>query len=161
MRLKVLIVLAILLVVMGLLGFLPLSLELYVNDKVLHFVCFCLFGMCLYFVWNLSYKRNVLLASVFLFSAAVGSECVQGLLPYRTFDMYDILANVAGGTSGILSALLIDYISATRREHRRRWGGKKEAEYQRALMEEEIDLEESALMEEEIDLEESALMQGY
>lgn len=62
-------------------------------------------------------------------------------LQYRTFDGYDILANVAGSISGLSLAFLLDYCVAMRREHRRRWGGKREAEYQRALMD-ESDLED-------------------
>ena len=44
-----------------------------------------------------------------------------------------------GGSIGLLSAFAIDYFFTSRREHQRRWGGKREAEYQRALMD-EVDL---------------------
>ncbi|KAL0076890.1 hypothetical protein J3Q64DRAFT_1306779 [Phycomyces blakesleeanus] len=141
MRFKVLIVLFVLLILMGVLGFAPINLEGRINDKVLHFCSFFLLGACLYYLWNLSYRRNVLFASIILFFAAVLSEFVQGLLPYRTFDPYDILSNVTGGTCGIGLAFLLDYFFTSRRAHRRRWGGKREAEYQRALMD-DIDLEE-------------------
>ncbi|CDS05829.1 hypothetical protein LRAMOSA08357 [Lichtheimia ramosa] len=140
MRLRILIVLFFLLIVLAFLGFAPIQLGGRVNDKVLHYTAFLILGICLYFLWDLSYKRNLLLASVILFSAAIVSECVQGLLPYRTFDPYDILANLLGGVTGLLTAFLIDYFFTSRREHRRRWGGKREAEYQRALMD-ESDLE--------------------
>ncbi|KAI8140822.1 hypothetical protein BJV82DRAFT_191800 [Fennellomyces sp. T-0311] len=141
MRLRILIVLFFLLLLLGILGFAPINLHDKINDKVLHFSAFLILGVCLYFLWNLSYKRNLLLASVVLFSMAVFSECIQGLLPYRTFDGYDILANVMGGISGLATAFIVDYFYTSRREHQRRWGGKREAEYQRALMD-EMDLGE-------------------
>lgn len=70
-----------------------------------------------------------------------------GFIQYRTFDGYDILANVLGGMAGLLGAFLVDYLITSRREHRRRWGGKREAEYQRALMDDEelLEDEEQAL----------------
>ncbi|ORY99059.1 hypothetical protein BCR43DRAFT_488658 [Syncephalastrum racemosum] len=136
MRLRILVALFFLLIVFGVLGFAPVHLHEAVNDKALHFGAFFVLAVCLYFLWNLSYKRNLVLASVILFSIAVLSEFIQGLLPYRTFDGYDIVANIVGGTLGLLVAFGLDYLIATRRDHRRRWGGKREAEYQRALMEE-------------------------
>lgn len=81
MRLRILIVLFFLLIVLAILGFAPIQLGGRVNDKVLHYTAFLILGICLYFLWDLSYKRNLLLASVILFSAAIVSECVQGLLP--------------------------------------------------------------------------------
>ncbi|KAI9027246.1 hypothetical protein CLU79DRAFT_833170 [Phycomyces nitens] len=126
---------------MGVLGFAPINLEEKINDKVLHFFSFFLLGSCLYYVWNLSYRRNVLFAAIILLFAAVISECVQGLLPYRTFDFNDIFANVAGGGCGIGLSFLLDYFITMKRAHRRRWGGQREAEYQKALMD-DLDLEE-------------------
>lgn len=53
---------------------------------------------------------------------------------YRTFDPYDIAANLLGGTSGIGLSSLIDFLVNRHKENKRRFGGKREAEYQRALM---------------------------
>ncbi|KAG0167261.1 hypothetical protein DFQ28_000631 [Apophysomyces sp. BC1034] len=132
---------------MAILGFAPIQLGHRVNDKVLHFSAFFLLGSCLYFLWNLSYKRNLLLASIILFVTAFGSEYLQKLLPYRTFDIQDIMANLMGGSCGLSCAFVLDYALSWRQEHRRRWGGKKEAEYQRALMD-DVDLE----AEEEVEM---------
>ncbi|KAI9497545.1 hypothetical protein BDB00DRAFT_784865 [Zychaea mexicana] len=144
MRLRMLLVLFFLLVLLGILGFAPIDLQGKINDKVLHYFAFTILAICLYFLWDLSYKRNLILAGIVLYSFAIISECVQGLLPYRTFDGYDILANVLGGSTGLLSAFLIDYFFTSRQEHKRRWGGKREAEYQRALMD-EMDLGEEEI----------------
>ncbi|KAI8367510.1 uncharacterized protein BYT42DRAFT_617936 [Radiomyces spectabilis] len=126
---------------MAILGFTPINLEHRINDKVLHFTSFLILGTCLYFLWNLSYKRNLTLASLILITMSIGSECIQSFLPYRTFDVNDIIANLLGGACGVACAFLADYLFTSRREHQRRWGGKREAEYQRALMD-EIDLDE-------------------
>ncbi|CAM0136495.1 unnamed protein product [Umbelopsis sp. WA50703] len=67
---------------------------------------------------------------------SVGSEFIQGQLPYRTFDVYDIVANLVGSSIGILLACCTDYAWSSWNERRRRFGGKREAEYQRALMDE-------------------------
>jgi hypothetical protein len=50
--------------------------------------------------------------------------------------MYDIVANVVGSSVGITLALIADYSWTSWHEWRRRRGGKQEAEYQRALMDE-------------------------
>lgn len=50
--------------------------------------------------------------------------------------MYDIIANVVGSSVGITLALIADYSWTSWHERRRRRGGKQEAEYQRALMDE-------------------------
>lgn len=40
-----------------------------------------------------------------------------------------------GGTTGIAISSLVDYLIDRHRENKRRFGGKREAEYQSALME--------------------------
>lgn len=51
--------------------------------------------------------------------------------------MYDIVANLTGGVTGIITSSTIDFLIDRRRENKRRFGGKREAEYQSALMEED------------------------
>ncbi|GAA5802410.1 hypothetical protein HPULCUR_007875 [Helicostylum pulchrum] len=95
---------------MGVLGFAPIKLDQQVNDKLLHFGIFFVLACFLYFLWNLN---------------------------YRSFDVQDIIANLTGGITGIIVSSLIDYCIDIKRENKRRFGGKREAEYQSALMEEE------------------------
>ncbi|CAO3593760.1 unnamed protein product [Absidia cylindrospora] len=109
------------------------------NDKVLHFSTFCILSVCLYFLWNLSFKRNLILTCGILFFLTIGSEFIQGLLPYRTFDWYDILANVLGSTTGLLLAFICDYAWKARKEQNWRRGGKRVAMEQQALMEEGLE----------------------
>ena len=80
MRLRILLILVILLVFMSILGFAPISLE-HINDKVLHASCFGIFAFTLYWVWNLSYKKNVLLSMAAMLVMSIGSESLQGFLP--------------------------------------------------------------------------------
>ncbi|KAI9245777.1 hypothetical protein BY458DRAFT_528465 [Sporodiniella umbellata] len=94
MRIWVLAGLFIFLLLMGLLGFTPIQLN--INDKLLHFTVFFILSFFLYFLWNMSIKRNLILGITSFVFIASGSELIQGTLPYRTFDMYDILANMSG-----------------------------------------------------------------
>ncbi|ORE11395.1 hypothetical protein BCV72DRAFT_105615 [Rhizopus microsporus var. microsporus] len=64
---------------MGVLGFAPI--ELNINDKLLHFSLFCILSIFLYFIWNLSLKRNLILGTTSFLTCAIGSEFIQGLLP--------------------------------------------------------------------------------
>lgn len=83
MRLRILLVLVILLVLMGILGFAPISLE-HINDKVLHSTCFGIFAFTIYWVWNLSYKKNLGLSAAAMLIMSFVSELLQGLLPVRS-----------------------------------------------------------------------------
>ncbi|KAG2196557.1 hypothetical protein INT47_010396 [Mucor saturninus] len=139
MRPRVLIALFVFLILMGILGFAPIHLHEQVDDKILHFTIFFILACFLYFIWNLSVKRNLILATCLLLILAIGSEFIQGLLPYRSFDIYDIAANLMGGVTGIIASSTVDFLIDRKRENRRRFGGKREAEYQSALMEEDDD----------------------
>ncbi|KAI8355077.1 hypothetical protein EDC96DRAFT_546188 [Choanephora cucurbitarum] len=134
MRLSVLIALFFFLLFMGILGFAPVHLSEHINDKVLHFFVFFILSMLLYFLWDLSIKLNTILASSILIIIATGSELIQGLLPYRTFDLYDILSNILGGLLGVSLSALSQYTLTQYRVKKRMSGGRKEAESQMALM---------------------------
>ncbi|KAI8070477.1 hypothetical protein BC940DRAFT_296212 [Gongronella butleri] len=141
MRLQVLVVIFFLLILMGVLGFAPIHMHENVNDKVLHFMTFCILSICIYYLWNLSFQRNLALTGGVLLVMAIGSEFIQGLLPYRTFDVWDIVANLSGGSTGLAIAFGLDYAWAARKEHQRRWGGTRVAMDQQALMDDMDDLE--------------------
>lgn len=68
---------------MGILGFAPIDFHEQINDKLLHFSVFFVFAIFLYFLWDLSVKRNVILATSIFLTVAVGSEFIQGLLPVK------------------------------------------------------------------------------
>ncbi|KAI8975425.1 hypothetical protein BDF20DRAFT_605963 [Mycotypha africana] len=89
MRLKILVALFLFFIVLGVLGFTPIQLY-NVNDKILHFVMFFILATFLYFLWNLSIKRNILLATGVFLILAIGSEFLQGLLPVKNSRKNDI-----------------------------------------------------------------------
>lgn len=75
------------------------------NDKWIHFTMF--FLMSGFFYWIVDTKLTVLLRGITFvvctIIGGVGSEYVQHLIsPFRTFDPYDILANVCGSALAIL-----------------------------------------------------------
>jgi len=81
------------------LGLAPQTIPSYKqSDKVLHFVTFLLLTLAFYWILETS-RRRVLHVTIFICPVClgIGSEIAQGLLPNgRTFDPYDILANVLG-----------------------------------------------------------------
>ena len=74
-----------------------------INDKVLHFVCFFLLTIALY--WSLDLPRRLLLKVILLsvtIILSIGSEVLQEVLPNgRQFDLLDIAANVVGSASAL------------------------------------------------------------
>ncbi|TAQ87606.1 hypothetical protein B7494_g4059 [Chlorociboria aeruginascens] len=74
-----------------------------VNDKVLHCVTFFILTTCFYWILDTTRRRNLnftLLACTGILG--VGSEFLQGFLPNgRTFDFYDIIANVMGSLAAL------------------------------------------------------------
>lgn len=146
MRIPVIIGLCLFLIVMGILGFTPIQLR--VNDKILHFTVFFVLSIFLYFLWNMSIRRNLILATTSFLVFAVGSELIQGTLPvtkimryiynikwvsvykkYRSFDTHDILANLTGGALGIPISCLTDY-----------WRKIKIKEYEKVVTSEEEEI---------------------
>ncbi|KAK9457731.1 hypothetical protein V1511DRAFT_494446 [Dipodascopsis uninucleata] len=82
------------------LGFAPLQLP---NDKVLHFVFFFVITTSFYWVVDTT-RRRLINATVIvcIVGMGIGSEFAQSFVPYRTFDAYDIAANVAGSSLALL-----------------------------------------------------------
>ena len=63
-----------------------------INDLVLHFSGYVVFagsGLA-------AYPRSPVKVSIFLFAYSVGIEVIQFFLPYRTFSLLDIAANLGG-----------------------------------------------------------------
>ncbi|WFC97599.1 hypothetical protein MYAM1_000314 [Malassezia yamatoensis] len=115
------------LVLLGLLGFHPSAQEyVYVNDKVMHFLGFLLASFLTYMIWDLDenvrrirFWRYMPLAIAFVASVlvgAIGSEFVQSLLPYKTFQIGDVLANLAGSGIGLYTAYHFERGYRARRE---------------------------------------------
>ncbi|PMD13969.1 hypothetical protein NA56DRAFT_401597 [Hyaloscypha hepaticicola] len=87
----------------GYAGLSSLQVDSRINDKVLHFVTFFILTTCFYWILDTSRRRSLnftLLVCTGLLG--VGSEFLQWFLPNgREFDVYDIVANIAGSLAAI------------------------------------------------------------
>ncbi|TFY76880.1 hypothetical protein EWM64_g7133 [Hericium alpestre] len=112
--------------VLSLLGFTNISHGLPVNDKVLHFFCLGLATALFYFIWDVEeearriwfWRRAALILTtvVCVFFGAIGSEFLQGLLPYKEFQFGDIVANLLGSSMGMYVAYHLERYYRRRRE---------------------------------------------
>ncbi|KPI39812.1 uncharacterized protein AB675_3296 [Cyphellophora attinorum] len=73
------------------------------TDKVAHFLCFFALTLTFYFILDTARRRvlhiTLVVVTVFL---GLGSEVAQGLLPNgREFDLWDVVANVAGSLAAL------------------------------------------------------------
>ncbi|PWN42121.1 hypothetical protein IE81DRAFT_366856 [Ceraceosorus guamensis] len=97
-----------------------------INDKLLHFICFFLATALFYMIWDVDEEarrgwiwRNapLLLSGVTCFLAGgIGSEFVQAMLPYKTFQWGDVLANLLGSSLGLFASYHFERRFRTRRE---------------------------------------------
>ncbi|KAK4048650.1 hypothetical protein OIV83_004620 [Microbotryomycetes sp. JL201] len=128
---------ALTLVLLGALGFHPTLAnkltppKVPLWDKVLHFVGFTLASSLFYAIWLVEHNArrtggpqwryfNEILSSVVcgLFGS-IGSEFVQSLLPYKTFQWGDVIANLLGTVLGIWFARRVTLNSRRAAELRR------------------------------------------
>ena len=89
--------------VAGYLGLTSLQTDVYINDKVLHALTFFVLSTAFYWILDTTRRRNLnftlLICTGIL---GIGSEVIQHLLPNgRTFDLYDIIANIVGSLAAI------------------------------------------------------------
>ncbi|OTB00311.1 hypothetical protein M426DRAFT_324361 [Hypoxylon sp. CI-4A] len=87
----------------GYAGLSSLQLDSIVNDKVLHFLTFFLLTVAFYWILDTTRRRTLnLTVVVCTICLGVGSEFLQGFLPNgRSFDPYDIVANIVGSLAGL------------------------------------------------------------
>ncbi|CDR99505.1 uncharacterized protein SPSC_01323 [Sporisorium scitamineum] len=115
------------LILLGILGFHPRGQTwIRINDKILHFVCFFLATAMFYMIWDVdeparaSYVwRNaslILTAITCFLVGGIGSEIVQSLLPYKVFQLGDIVANLSGSSLGLFFSYHLEKRYRARRE---------------------------------------------
>lgn len=80
------------------------------NDKALHRSTFGLLTFLVYWIWHRSMTLNFILTGLVILTLAITSEIVQGFSPYRSFDAWDIIANLRGFLMGIFLAVLCDWL---------------------------------------------------
>ncbi|KAN0061717.1 hypothetical protein ACQY0O_005709 [Thecaphora frezii] len=118
------------LLLLGLLGFHPNGQAwTRLNDKVLHFICFFFATSLFYMIWDVDEAarrvwlwRNAALLLTFVTCFAcgsIGSEIVQSLLPYKTFDIYDVVCNMIGSSLGLFFTYHLELRYRARREIQR------------------------------------------
>lgn len=113
-------------VILALLGFTNAHHSVPVNDKVLHFFCFGFATGVFYFIfdveedarriWFWRYSGLILTAVICFFFGGIVSEFVQAMLPYKTFDFWDIVANLFGSGLGLYISYHIERYYRRRRE---------------------------------------------
>ncbi|KAF8919903.1 hypothetical protein CPB85DRAFT_1429383 [Mucidula mucida] len=111
---------------LALLGFTNFSRSLPLNDKILHFLCFCLATAVFYFIFDVDedarriwfWRHSSLLFTAFIcfFCGGILSEFVQGMLPYKEFQIGDIFANLLGSSIGLYIAFHLEKYYRQRRE---------------------------------------------
>ncbi|SPO25765.1 uncharacterized protein UTRI_03130 [Ustilago trichophora] len=115
------------LILLGILGFHPRGQTwIRINDKILHFVCFFLATAMFYMIWDVdeparaSYlwrNASLILTGITCFLVGgIGSEIVQSLLPYKQFQIGDIVANLLGSSLGLFFSYHLEKRYRARRE---------------------------------------------
>lgn len=116
----------IIMVVLALLGFTDAHHAVPVNDKILHFACFGLATGVFFFIfdveedarriWFWRYSGLILTAVICFFFGGIVSEFVQAMLPYKTFDFWDVVANLLGSGLGLYVSYYLERHYRRRRE---------------------------------------------
>ncbi|KAF5370588.1 hypothetical protein D9758_001822 [Tetrapyrgos nigripes] len=108
------------------LGFTNFSRSLPLNDKLLHFLCFCVATAVFYFIidveedarriWFWRHSGLIFTAFTCFFCGGILSEVVQSLLPYKEFQIGDVVANLLGSSLGLYFAYYLEKYYRHRRE---------------------------------------------
>jgi VanZ family protein len=75
-----------------------------IDDKILHVVCFFVGSVLLFYMLDI--KRKYMFFSLFI-GLGIGLEFIHGVLPYRDFELLDIIANILGVLGGIVTTTII------------------------------------------------------
>jgi len=115
-----------LLILLGLLGFTNISNSVPVNDKVLHFICLGAATGIFYWIFDVDedsrriwFWRHAGLICTFVLCFLFGgiiSEFVQSMLPYKTFQSEDVVANLLGSSCGLFISYYLEKYYRHRRE---------------------------------------------
>ncbi|KAF9227353.1 hypothetical protein BS17DRAFT_461118 [Gyrodon lividus] len=113
-------------ILLAFLGFTNFSHSLPLNVKFLHFTCFCVATGVFYFVfdveedarriWFWRHAGLIFAAVVCFFFGGLVSEIVQSMLPYKEFNIGNVVANILGSTIGLYTSYHIEKYYRSRRE---------------------------------------------
>jgi len=117
---------SLIMVVLAFLGFTNFVRRLPLNDKILHFICLAFATGVFYFIWDVDEDarriwiwRNagaILTGVICFFFGGIVSEIVQSMLPYKVFEMGDIIANLLGSSLGLWVSYHLERYYRHRRE---------------------------------------------
>ncbi|EAU91442.2 hypothetical protein CC1G_01931 [Coprinopsis cinerea okayama7 len=113
-------------ILLAFLGFTNVSKSLPLNTKLLHFFCFALATTVFYFIidveeqarriWFWRYSSLIFTTVICFFCGGILSEFVQAALPYKDFDLGDIVANLLGSSVGLFAGFHLEKYYRRRRE---------------------------------------------
>jgi len=113
-------------VVLAFLGFTNFSRSLPLNDKLLHFLCFCIATGVFYFIidveesvrriWFWRHSSLIFTGFTCFFCGGILSELVQAALPFKHFEWGDVLSNLLGSSLGLYVAYHLERYYRHRRE---------------------------------------------
>lgn len=113
-------------VLLAFLGFTNFARALPINDKLLHFFCLMVATGVFYFIfdveedarriWFWRYSPLIFTGVICFFFGGIVSEIVQSLLPYKEFQIGDVIANLLGSSIGLCVAYYIEKYYRYRRE---------------------------------------------
>jgi len=116
----------IIMALLAFLGFTNFSRSLPLDDKLLHFLCFCLATGVFYFIidveedarriWFWRHSGLIFTAFICFFCGGILSEIVQSFLPYKEFQFGDVVANLLGSSVGLFTAYHLERYYRHRRE---------------------------------------------
>ncbi|KAJ7632683.1 hypothetical protein FB45DRAFT_913155 [Roridomyces roridus] len=117
---------AIVMLTLAVLGFTNFSRSLPLNDKALHFLCFCIATGVFYFIfdveedsrriWFWRHAALIFTGVVCFFCGGILSEFVQSMLPYKEFQIGDVVANLLGSSIGLWASYHMERYYRKRRE---------------------------------------------
>jgi len=116
----------IVMLLLAFLGFTNFSRSLPLNDKLLHLICLCVATAVFYFIfdveedarriWFWRHSGLILTGVMCFFFGGIVSEIVQSMLPYKEFQMGDVVANLLGSAIGLYIAYNLERYYRHRRE---------------------------------------------
>ncbi|EPT04527.1 hypothetical protein FOMPIDRAFT_1156744 [Fomitopsis schrenkii] len=117
---------AVIMLILAFLGFTNAAHGLPINNKLLHFFCLCLATGVFYFIFDVEEDARriwfwrsaplIFTGVTCFFLGGIVSEFVHSLLPYKTFQIGDIAANLLGSSLGLYIAYYLERYYRHRRE---------------------------------------------
>jgi len=117
---------SLIMILLAFLGFTNFVRRLPLNDKILHFICLGVATGVFYFIWDVEedarriwFWRNsgvIITGVICFFFGGIISEVVQSMLPYKVFELGDIIANLLGSSLGLWVSYHLERYYRHRRE---------------------------------------------